>query len=175
MSNHVAAPRLILEKSELVERVLQLLTTERREREHMQAVREHEEWEAQERAWAVRERERKAREAKEREEKEKGEQERKRRQNAYRTTIEDASESDDSLDRIREPDLTPQADTNTTNDGDDNTHQPSPSPHPSSPSPNAEVEEELDPPLPPRPGTERSGLCVVCQDEDANMVIIDCG
>jgi hypothetical protein len=29
---------------------------------------------------------------------------------------------------------------------------------------------------PPKPtSTERSGLCVICQDQEANIAIVDCG
>lgn len=29
--------------------------------------------------------------------------------------------------------------------------------------------------LPKRPFVERPGLCVVCQDKEANMAVVDCG
>lgn len=173
ITNHVPAPRMILEKSELIERVLRLVTTERREREHMEAVREREEWEAQEHAWAAREREKQAREAREREAIKREEQERRSRQETYRTTVEDASASDDSINNPREPAPTSETVSTTGNDGPQEEAPQDPPPSPPTEMP--DVESEVDPPLPPRPGAERSGLCVVCQDEDANMVIIDCG
>ena len=55
--NHVGA-RLILETDELVARVRTLISSEREERTHNAAMREREEWEAQERIWEMRERER---------------------------------------------------------------------------------------------------------------------
>ena len=163
-NNHVR-PGLVLEKSELVTRVNALITAERQERVHMEAVREREVWEAQEREWAARERERAAREARKREEEERG-----RRREAYRTTVEDASESGES--------------------GDGNSaHENTPPPEPlqagaSSTSLPPEAEKGGTPiesiersrsPSPVRPPPERNGLCIVCQDEEANIVIIDCG
>ncbi|KAH8113945.1 hypothetical protein DFH11DRAFT_1598397 [Phellopilus nigrolimitatus] len=173
--NHVPSGH-VLEKSELVARVSVLVATERRERARMEAVHEREEWEAQEREWAARERERlvreREREAREREARERGEREHRRRREAYRATVESASESDGDGDDTHEPAPRPES-------APEQTHSRHSRP-PSSPSP--DVYENIprptstsqpDPPIQPRP--ERSGLCVVCQDEEANMVIIDCG
>lgn len=172
--NHVR-PGLVLEKGELVERVKALVVAERRERVHAEAIREREEFEAQEREWAARERERAVREAREREAREKAEaEERQRHRDMYRTTVESASDSDgddsapghsaSSADYIR-------------------AHSHSPSPVPDAPKEQHQQKSEEQEPVnrsrsPSPPSTksqERSGLCVVCQDEDANIVIVDCG
>ncbi|KAI5121709.1 hypothetical protein M0805_002102 [Coniferiporia weirii] len=177
--NHVPA-RLVLEKSELVARVVALVETERRERARMEVVHEREEWEAQEREWAARERERaararerearerEAREQEERETRERQERERKRRRDAYRTTVESASDSDEDIGvppQAPEPNLDPGS-------MDPASSAPSAPDTPESAPASARSDS---PEPPPRPRPERSGLCVVCQDEDANIVIVDCG
>lgn len=45
---------------------------------------------------------------------------------------------------------------------------------------NADVDDSGPPPLPPKAQAmaarlERTGLCVICQDEEANIAIVDCG
>ncbi|KAL5522731.1 hypothetical protein ACEPAG_8749 [Sanghuangporus baumii] len=164
-NNHVR-PGLVLEKSELVARVNALLTNERHERVRAEAIREREEWEAQERAWAARERERAAREEREREERERADkEERARRREAYRTTVESVSESDSSQENSP-----PSGPTQIIEEV-------------ASVPVNSEMKEEAKTvdlsrsPSPPsfRSTVERNGLCVVCQDEEANIVVIDCG
>lgn len=152
--NHVGA-RLILEKGELVARVRTLISSEREERTHNAAMREREEWEAQERIWEMREREKAQRAQRDQE----GSAQQKE---TFRNTVESVDE-DDLSDDI------PLA-------------NPSP-PSSSSDSVNAETSDsatkqgdsKAPATEPPRPHQERSGLCVVCQDEDANIVIVDCG
>lgn len=166
VTNHVPA-RMVLEKSELVARVVELLTTERREREHMEAVREREAWEAHERAEVVRMRERITRE---REQRAQGQEQ---EPGSRRTTVEDASESDDSLhsqflppngvETMEQADY--RADSRLSTPPDEGRDSPM--------AVDVEPDLERDIPLPPRP--ERTGLCVVCQDEESNIVIIDCG
>ena len=164
-NNHVR-PGLVLEKSELVARVNALLLNERNERVRAEAIREREEWEAQEREWAARERERAAREGRERRERERmEEEERRRRREAYRTTMESVSDSDSSQEnippseptRIMEEALSVPSTERKTREAEPLDRSRSTSP-PSVRSP-----------------PERSGLCVVCQDEEANIVVIDCG
>jgi hypothetical protein len=108
--NHVNA-RLILEKSDLVDKVITLIEDERRERE------------------------RKARE--EELEKRAMEEERKRREESQRQTEEDKGK-----------------------DGGTESAKPSPLP------PKAQAMAAT---------LERTGLCVICQDEEANIAIVDCG
>lgn len=116
---------MILEKSELVKKVVELVEDERRERERMRLAEEREEEERIQRQREMMdnfERERKQREEKEREEKER-------------------KEGDMDVD--------------------------------SQPAASTSVGQ-----TPPRPApalTERGGLCVVCQDEEANIAIVDCG
>ena len=149
--NHVNAGPGIREKSELVEKVKNLADVEREERARAREREREEEEEANMARW--------------REE--------------HRTTVEDVVEivssegpsplSDDGpildgpttpppaseggISRVNTPEPA------TTHDGHDvprasSNHSP---PH-----------------KPPRPA-ERSGICVICQDEDANIVIVDCG
>jgi len=113
----------ILEKSELVKKVVDLVEDERRERERMRLAEEQEEQERIERQRQMMEgfeKEKKAREEREEEERKKQGHE---------------AESSASTGFA----AVPQA-----------------------------------PPKPPA-FTERAGLCVVCQDEEANIAIVDCG
>lgn len=48
------------------------------------------------------------------------------------------------------------------------------------PSANTDIDNSGPPPLPPKAQAmaarlERTGLCVICQDEEANIAIVDCG
>ncbi|KAE9397365.1 hypothetical protein BT96DRAFT_966242 [Gymnopus androsaceus JB14] len=122
-TNHVNAGMTILEKSELVKKVVDLVEDERRERERMRLAEEQEEQERIERQRQMMEgfeKEKKAREEREEEERKKQGHE---------------AESSASTGFA----AAPQA-----------------------------------PPKPPA-FTERAGLCVVCQDEEANIAIVDCG
>jgi hypothetical protein len=122
--NHVNAG-LILEKSDLVERVHALLGDERQERAREAAIHAREEEEIISRQHAMME-EQRCREERPRE----------GRENEYRGSNAHAPE--------------------------DSAQQPKPKVPP-----------------PPMMGTaadlERNGLCVVCQDEEANIAIVDCG
>ncbi|KAJ8079493.1 hypothetical protein PM082_011080 [Marasmius tenuissimus] len=175
--NHVSASgTAILEKSDLVKRVIQLVQDERWEREEREE-REREEREEEERAIreAQEEREREATERQQREEAERRAREmpepstRSTNPN-HRARVEDASDDDDS---VHHPPSPPQEEINIL--------------PPRSPSPSPSVEKPQVPPpssspsssshvKPPTKAHERNtGLCVICQDEDANIAIVDCG
>lgn len=123
-TNHVNAG-MILEKSELVKKVVELVEDERRERERMRLAEEREEEERIQRQREMMdnfEKERKQREEREKEEKER---------------------------RVSDMDVESQ--------------------------PAASTSVGQTPPRPAPAFTERGGLCVVCQDEEANIAIVDCG
>ncbi|KAK1219668.1 hypothetical protein PQX77_017619 [Marasmius sp. AFHP31] len=183
--NHVSASgTAILEKTDLVKRVIQLAQDERWEREEREE-REREEREEEERAIreAREEREREAFERQQREEAERRAREmpepssRSTNPN-HRARVEDASDDDDSMHHPpsqppSQPPSPPQEEINIL--------------PPRSPSPSPSVEKPQVPPpssspssnshmKPPTKSHERnSGLCVICQDEDANIAIVDCG
>lgn len=157
--NHVNA-RLLLEKSDLVDRVKMLIDDERREREREDEMRRLEEQEAidlQHRMMA----ELRAREQ---------ERERLMREQAAAASSTTAE--------------APQA---AAGEGTTEAAPPSPgAPDSKSASPEDQTEESkatpapAPAPAPPKPAPlphvmERSGLCVVCQDADANMALVDCG
>ncbi|TFY77949.1 hypothetical protein EWM64_g6063 [Hericium alpestre] len=146
LQNHVNA-RNLLEKSELIARVRTLLDDERRERARDAAIRAREEEEifARQHAMMEEHRLRHEKETREREGQTQGEE----------------SQAAADADGTGSPPIaseTPSA-------------QATPSPSPSPP--------KVSPPLVPSPSTmatlERNGLCVICQDEDANIAIVDCG
>ncbi|KAF9269145.1 hypothetical protein L218DRAFT_976941 [Marasmius fiardii PR-910] len=178
--NHVNATNtMILEKSDLVKRVVELVESEKREREEREE-REREEREDEERM---------IREAMEREESARRAQEEAKRRsregeqvNATRPTtdqrarVEDAPEDDESL---RSAASTPQEEIDIL---------------PPAPAPDVEMRSitpppaASSPPAEPSPSTKpavakptvksherNTGLCVICQDEDANIAIVDCG
>ncbi|KAG8961107.1 hypothetical protein FRC05_006380 [Tulasnella sp. 425] len=160
--NHVNA-RLLLEKSDLVDRVKMLIDDERREREREDEMRRLEEQETidlQHRMMA----ELRAREQ---------ERERQMRENAAA-----ASRSAPDLSQAESSQGGPALGGNeTTKTG---------SPSPDNPDGNSASREDqaTSPPAPaPAPPSfsplphvmERSGLCVVCQDAEANMALVDCG
>lgn len=137
--------RNILEKVELVSRVKQLIETERREREHMARIHEAEEREQRERLDAQRR-----------------EEEKRRRREMYRTTVEEVED--------QEGPLPTSSSMSFAEDGailDDAPPSANEKPEP----PSATEKPKSKPPS----AEERSGLCIVCQDQDANIVIIDCG
>ena len=41
--------------------------------------------------------------------------------------------------------------------------------------PRASTDVKQNPPTGPPPSVERDGLCVVCQDQDAELAVVDCG
>ncbi|KAF7361249.1 RING-finger domain-containing protein [Mycena sanguinolenta] len=130
-TNHVA-PGVVLEKSDLVKKVQDLLDEERRQRERRQRLAE----EAEEQARIEQQRvmmEQFARQQKEREDREKAAA---------------SAAAGDTPAEGRESGPTPSA--------------------------------SAPPPLPPKAQAmashlERTGLCVICQDEEANIAIVDCG
>lgn len=160
--NHVNA-RLLIEKSDLVEKVTTLIADERRERERQEIFRQMEE-----------ERER------------------------LRQMEMEAETQADQLDELHldsEPQVSDVAsETNTETDhgqgsGDTDTNNdsqqiPTAVTNDSSP---PEQQDTTNTPTPPQPKSgvntrpsmainlERNGLCVICQDEEANIAIVDCG
>ncbi|KAJ7226255.1 hypothetical protein B0H12DRAFT_1149277 [Mycena haematopus] len=127
-TNHVAAG-VVLEKSDLVKKVRDLLEEERRQRERQRLAEEAEEQERIEQQRVMMEQF--ARQQKEREDREKA---------AAAATAGDASV-----------------------EGGESGSMPS-----------------VPPPLPPKAQAmashlERTGLCVICQDDEANIAIVDCG
>jgi len=167
--NHVNA-RLLIEKSDLVERVTTLIADERRERERQEIFRQIEE-----------------------------EQERLRR------TEMEAEANGERLDELhldsepQSPQQTSDVLAETTSDtcevpADSNdTSQPIPAINTEDATPSLAVptppeqQTTANTPTPPRPTSglsarpamainlERNGLCVICQDEEANIAIVDCG
>lgn len=151
---HVNA-RLLIEKSDLVERVKTLVNEERKDRQRDALFREQEEQmeaERQRERYDELERERQARDA--------------------------PSEGEEApvihVDEVDSSSIPPQHTSDA--DMDMDTHQVMVMPE----------EENPHPPLvsPPKPvrspaamasGLERTGLCVICQDEEANIAIVDCG
>ena len=160
--NHVNA-RLLIEKSDLVERVTTLITDERRERERQEVFRQMEE-----------------------------------EQDRIRRMEETQGERLDELHLASEPQLPdvalePTPDTDLGQDPEvlaasGDTNQPIPT------VPTEDATPSLDVPAPPEkqaaatpqstPGLsrpamamnlERNGLCVICQDEEANIAVVDCG
>ena len=166
--NHVNA-RMLIEKSDLVEKVTTLIADERQERERQEIFRQMEE-----------------------------EQERLRQMEAE-TQRERLNEH--HLDpEPQRPDVAPEPtpDTelgqgNETLEGSNDTNQPIPTVSTEDVTPPLVVPTPLEQqtatntPAPPRPmsgatsrpamalNLERNGLCVICQDEEANIAIVDCG
>lgn len=160
--NHVNA-RLLIEKSDLVERVTTLIADERRERERQEVFRQMEE-----------------------------EQERLRRLGTEAGTgtgqpselhPDSGQQTDDvnpepapvtdpeqGLEILSSDDSNQQIPTSGTEDVSSSDHQVAPI-TPTSPKPVSGVNS--------RPAMamnlERNGLCVICQDEEANIAIVDCG
>ncbi|KIL63148.1 hypothetical protein M378DRAFT_164838 [Amanita muscaria Koide BX008] len=127
LANHVNVnATMVLEKSDLVSRIMQLVEDEKRERERARMANEEEE----DRLMQM------IREQKEREERE-------------------SMETEDSERRKREE--------RAENESMDGTDEELPS---TSASP---------PPASKKLFSERSGLCVICQDEESNIAIVDCG
>ena len=182
--NHVNA-RLLIEKSDLVERVTTLIADERRERERQEMFRQMEE--EQERLRRMEE-----------------EQERLRR---MELEVGTHTERLDELHLASEPqpplqtsdtvlESTPDTaldrgpefleDSNGTSQPIPTVHTEDVTPSEAVPSPpeqqssvNTQTPPKSNPVLTSRPGMainlERNGLCVICQDEEANIAIVDCG
>jgi Zinc finger, C3HC4 type (RING finger) len=164
-TNHVAAGQ-VLEKAELVRKVVTLVDDERRERERQRQIQELEEMERLQR-------EQERRDEADRRAREQTEQQRRERAERAQQRIEE-EEDPDRPGGTSQPALgTPETSPVITNPGEPegrNESAPPPRSPPKAPSPQASAP----PPPPPRP-IERSGLCVVCQDEEANIAIVDCG
>jgi hypothetical protein len=200
-TNHVNAGQ-VLEKGELVKKVEQLVDAEKlerqraREREEMEEMellqrqREREEERERERERA-REREREQQEQQDREREAERERERRREQASRApgeleepiriTRLDPVDSSDDegaeSGSHRRQGSLA-----NESANPDPRAASSSSSSEPAGAVPDEEKPKEITKPAPPphRPSPasyyqERTGLCVVCQDEEANIAIVDCG
>ena len=147
LQNHVNA-RLLLEKGELVARVRLLIEDERQERAREAAAREREEQEIIARQHAMME------EQRQREERLREEREARERAAAAASGSEDATPA-----------------TAPGNEASDEAGEDKPASPP-------DEKPSVPPPQPPRmsmAAAERTGLCVICQDEEANIAIVDCG
>ncbi|KAG6865415.1 hypothetical protein C0991_002805 [Blastosporella zonata] len=146
-TNHVNAG-MILEKGDLVAKVKVLVEDERHERARQRAIEEQEEQDRIERQREMlEEHNRKQREREEREERAKAE----------------AEGNGDGQAHIAAGEGIPHA-----QEGEasvPSTSTPAPSPPPKSPPKTRGTVADL----------ERTGLCVICQDEEANIAIVDCG
>ncbi|ETW77980.1 hypothetical protein HETIRDRAFT_435892 [Heterobasidion irregulare TC 32-1] len=148
--NHVNA-RLLLEKSDLVAKVRALVTDERREREREAALRAREEQEIIERQHAMME------EHRMREEQLRLEREAREREESERARAGDsgAEERDIPVQDDGEAGVPLEKPGDSPRGGDAKTSSP--------------VGPSISSSL------ERSGLCIICQDEEANIAIVDCG
>ncbi|KLO13325.1 hypothetical protein SCHPADRAFT_852640 [Schizopora paradoxa] len=167
MDNHVNAG-MILEKSELIAKVKLLIETERQERERAEAFRLQEELEEQ---WRREERDlerQRQREEEERRARERLEREQAQWREEHRTTVEEANDEDhnrstslrDSGDYLLRPSTPPAKSDDAKVDSGTSSSESQPKPSRSAA---------------PPPSGERSGICVICTDEEANIVIVDCG
>jgi len=146
-NNHVNAGQ-ILEKSELVKRVLTLIADEKADRERQRQIEEREEMERVQRQMELHEA---------------AERERAEREAA-------ANPSTSASEETNEEAHADDANENKDDEGKSNLHsEPAPSSSPPKSTPAA----------PKTTGSastlERTGLCVICQDEEANIAIVDCG
>lgn len=139
-TNHVN-PGQVLEKSDLVQKVLTLVGAEKAERERQRLAEDREEMERVQRDIERMEEEERARERRERE-----------------------NHTDrGSPPRRRNPSSSPPAHHNREQTSGSNFSPPPP--RTPSPSMTQKMASAL----------ERTGLCVVCQDDEANIAIVDCG
>ncbi|KAH9833338.1 uncharacterized protein C8Q71DRAFT_775114 [Rhodofomes roseus] len=168
--NHVNA-RLVVEKAELVAKVRTLVEDERRERER-HAVLEAAERAAEEEARREREEARRAEEARRRGE-EDGQGE---------SAMEDVRGDGESAMHVDISEGQPEVHADV-QEGPSDEAAPPPPPKPATP---PVPPKTAPPPTPPKRGMspkaqakaaqlERTGLCVICQDEEANIAIVDCG
>ncbi|KAF9010147.1 hypothetical protein BDQ17DRAFT_1388134 [Cyathus striatus] len=139
-TNHVNAG-MILEKSDLVQKVLTLVDDERRERDRQRAIEEAER--------LVREEQKRDRERQERVQAEQEQKEKDSEDNPVSTA--GGSEGSGSG--------------SSSSSGGRSTSPSSASPAPPPPTKQQVMQSLL----------ERTGLCVICQDEEANIAIVDCG
>lgn len=168
-TNHVNAS-MILEKSELVKKVMTLIEDEKRERERQRMVEEAERLEEEERR---REREEAIRrEQEERRRREEEERLKKMKRERQRARVEDAPDSEDDMMDVE---------VEMTDDEDEDTNDVQQSGQGNEPPVSGSTSTSGTPPkmTPQKPTMvstlERSGLCVICQDEEANIAIVDCG
>jgi hypothetical protein len=156
---HVRAPPQALEKAELVARVLVVLEDERRRREREAAAHAAEEEAARERARIARE----EREAEERLREE-------RRVEAERLLRErqQAAQARQEQEGVQ---VSARLDGETVlSTKDEQANDEAQVPPAAQPKPAPTFKSSPPPPLP-----ERTGLCVICQDEEACIAIVDCG
>ncbi|THH17551.1 hypothetical protein EW146_g3275 [Bondarzewia mesenterica] len=152
--NHVNAG-LILEKSDLVTKVRALVEDERREREREAALRAREEQDIIDRQHAMMEEHREREESMRQQREARGQEEQAASADGNNTVGGDqghivrsgAAEADGGLDNSGEETNSERVKAKTSN-------------HLGGPS---------------LAGLERNGLCVICQDEEANIAIVDCG
>lgn len=155
---------MILEKSELVNKVMTLIDDEKKERERQRLAEEAERLVEEERRRERDEAIRKEQEEKRRREEEERLKERRQRQ---RTRVEDV---EDGVEYMMDVEV------EVSEDEDHSVHQNKPgglSDPSSSVTPPPRVAPTPQKPI--TPAIERSGLCVICQDEEANIAIVDCG
>lgn len=171
--NHVNA-RLVVEKSELVSKVKMLVEEERRERERHAR-------EAEEEAEAEEQMRREIEEAMQRSREEAEERQRR----AQESHVSEATTPEEPLEDREAEHM--QADEHSVTShiqeegrsSEDMSHHsyesqpPPPPPKPAAPSPPPKVLTPNAQAMASR--LERTGLCVICQDEEANIAIVDCG
>lgn len=179
-TNHINAGQA-LEKSDLVRKVVDLVEEERRHRERHRRLEEEEEREQIERQRAILEQFKREREVRERVAAQAQAQTQTQAQvNVSATTdagadADAASVNNESIAENAQAVsiLTLEAPTSDVNMGDGAANAdaatPGTSPIPATP---------LSTPSPPPPRhtpTERGGMCVICQDDEANIAVVDCG
>lgn len=163
-TNHVNAT-MILEKSELVSKVMALVDDEKRERERQRLVERLEE----DRRRTERE-ESTSREQEHRRRREEEEWSRTERRESHRTRLDEVEDGTDNMDIDIE-----------VVDEDEDQATPHRSGRHADYGEQTEVTISATPSetsaIPEKPASflERSGLCVICQDEEANIAIVDCG
>ncbi|KAI0729769.1 hypothetical protein C8Q72DRAFT_826276 [Fomitopsis betulina] len=144
--NHVNA-RLVVEKAELVAKVWTLIKDERRERERHAAM------EAAESA---------------------AEEEARREAAEERSAAEERREAREHVERAQDDASAVDVDIADEEQAEAHAQTLDAAPPPPPPKP-ATSPSPATGPLPRGPQLERTGLCVICQDEEANIVIVDCG
>jgi len=160
-TNHVNAT-MILEKSELVSKVMALVDDERRERERQRLAERLEE-----------DRRRTEREEREQEDRRRREEEwlRTERRESHGTRLDEAEDGTDNMDiniEVVDEDEDQATPCNRSTRHADHGGQ-TEAAVPATPPETSATPEKL------ASFRERSGLCVICQDEEANIAIVDCG
>jgi hypothetical protein len=150
---HVRAPPQALEKADLVERVLVVIEDERRRKEREAAAHAAEEEAAQEAA-------RRAREAHEQREREREER---------RVEAERLLRARKEAAQARQADAEVEQAAGVPLPEEEGVEEQSASIPKASPTSKGAA------PPPPPPPAERTGLCVICQDEEACIAVVDCG